>query len=159
MIKIGHSYDIHKIKQNRKLFLGGLKLQENFGLDGHSDADVLLHAITEALIGAMGLGDIGTFFPDTDMQYKDRESAYFLQEIKKKLDELCFEIINIDSTIYLEEPNLKKYKETIKENIARILQIDGSKINVKATRGEGLGFIGRQEGIAAEAVCLIEKRN
>lgn len=156
--RIGHSYDIHRLEENRKLILGGIEIPYQKGLLGHSDADCLLHAITEAIIGALGLGDLGTHFPDNDPKYKDMPSSYFLKEIKKLLETKNYEINNLDSTIYIEEPLIKPYIIEIKRNISSILGIDEERVNVKATRGEKIGCIGRQEGIAAEAVVLIEKR-
>lgn len=156
MFKIGHSKDVHRFAEGRKLILGGIEIPYKMGLLGHSDADCLLHAITEAIIGALGLGDIGTFFPDNDPKYKDISSSYFLKEAAKMLEMNNFEICNIDSTIYLEEPMIKPFSHLMKTNIANILKIDESLVNIKATRGEGLGYIGRKEGVAAEAVVLIQ---
>lgn len=155
MFKIGHSTDIHRLVQGRDLILGGVKIDHPYGLDGHSDADVLLHAITESIIGALGLGDIGTLFPDTDDKYLGIDSMILLQEVNKIMHDKGFKIVNIDATLYLEEPKIRPYGEVIVNNIAAGLQIDSEQVNVKATRGEKLGFIGRKEGIAAEAVVLI----
>lgn len=156
MFKIGHSKDVHRFVEGRKLILGGIEIPYKMGLLGHSDADCLLHAITEAIIGALGFGDIGTFFPDNDPKYKDISSRYFLEEAAKMLEMNNFAICNIDSTIYLEEPMIKPFSHLMKTNIANILKIDESLVNIKATRGEGLGYIGRKEGVAAEAVVLIQ---
>jgi 2-C-methyl-D-erythritol 2,4-cyclodiphosphate synthase len=155
MYKIGHSKDTHRLVTNRKLILGGLEIPFEFGLLGHSDADVVLHVVAESIIGALGLGDLGTFFPDTDPQYKDRRSDYFVKTVVKMMVDLGYNVNNIDITIYLEKPILKDYKPLMKNNIAKLLQIDPSLVNVKATRGEGLGYVGRMEGISAEAVVLL----
>ncbi len=154
-IKIGHSYDVHRLEEGYNLILGGVKLEHDKGLVGHSDADVLLHAITESLIGAMGLGDIGTFFPDTDPTYKGVDSMKLLIAIKNIVDEKGFVISNIDSTVYLEQPKLRPVIDIMRENISKNINIDITCINIKATRGEKLGFVGREEGIAAESVVLL----
>lgn len=156
MIKIGQGIDIHKLVEGRDLVLGTIKIDYEYGLLGVSDADCLTHAIVDALIGAMGLGDIGKFFPDTDMKYKDISSSFFLKEIKKVLDDNNYKIINIDSTIVLEKPIIKDYIEPMRKSIASYLDIDYKLINIKATRGEGLGFVGKGEGICALANVLIE---
>ena len=155
MFKIGHSYDIHRLEKREELILGGVKINSSFGTVGHSDADVLLHVIIEAMIGAMGKGDIGTLFPDTDDQYKGISSMLLLKETKKILKKKGFKINNIDATIYLEAPKLRLLIDEMRNNISSCLEIDVEMINVKATTGERLGFIGRSEGIAAEAVILI----
>ena len=154
-IKIGHSYDVHRLEEGYNLIWGGVKLEHDKGLVGHSDADVLLHAITESLIGAMGLGDIGTFFPDTDPTYKGVDSMKLLIAIKNIVDEKGFVISNIDSTVYLEQPKLRPVIDIMRENISKNINIDITCINIKATRGEKLGFVGREEGIAAESVVLL----
>lgn len=159
MIKVGHSFDIHKLVRNRKLYLGGILLPYNKGLLGHSDADCLLHAITEAIIGALGKGDIGEFFPDSDPLYKGKESRFFLDAINNLLKEEGYKIVNIDAIIYAEKPNLSKYKKIIGNNIASILGIDNHLVNIKATTLEKMGHIGRGKALASEAVVLIEKIN
>lgn len=155
VIRIGHSKDTHRLVENRKLVLGGITIPFHLGLLGHSDADVVYHAVCESIIGALGLGDIGTLFPDNDMKYKDIASSYFMEEVYKILDRSGYIINNLDITIYLEKPILKDYKALMEQNIASLLHTDVNKVNVKATRGEGLGYIGRMEGISAEAICTI----
>lgn len=153
--KIGHSKDTHKLVEGRKLILGGVNIPFQLGLLGHSDADVVYHAIVESIIGALGKGDIGKLFPDTDFKYKDISSSYFMEEVYKIMDNEGYKISNLDVTIYIEKPILKDYKPIMEENIAKLLRTDISNVNIKATRGEGLGFIGRMEGISAEAVCML----
>ncbi len=155
--KIGHSYDIHQITKERKLILGGVEIPVDFGLLGHSDADVLLHAISEAILGALGLGDLGTFFPDTDQEYLNMDSQKILLFSKEKLAEKKYHIENIDASIYAEVPKLKPYITKMKENIARILKIDSKRINLKAGTNEKMDAIGQQKAIAAEAVCLVKR--
>lgn len=153
--RIGQSTDIHQIEPGDYLVLGGIRLESDKKCIAHSDGDILVHVIIEALIGAMGLGDIGTFFPDNDIKNKDRSSIEMLLEIKELLIENQYEIENIDTLIILEKPKLINHIEKIRNNLANHLQIEVNKINVKATRGEKLGFIGREEGIMAQAVALI----
>lgn len=157
--KIGHSKDTHRLVEGRKLILGGVDVPFHLGLLGHSDADVVYHAIVESIIGAMGFGDIGKLFPDTDMKYKDISSSYFMEEIYKIMVKEGYEINNLDVTIYIEKPILKDYKPIMEKNISMLLHVDESKINVKATRGEGLGYIGNMEGISSEAVCMLIKKH
>lgn len=159
MIKIGHSYDVHRLVAERKLILGGLEIEHTKGLLGHSDADVLLHAITEAIIGALALGDIGTLFPDTDPKYKGIDSMLLLTEVIKLMKEKNYRIGNIDATLYLEQPKMRPHIDSMRQNIASNIEISIEQINLKATRGERLGFIGREEGIAAEAVVLLLKND
>lgn len=156
--RIGHAYDIHRLENNRKLILGGIEIDYPKGLLGHSDADCLLHAITEAIIGALGLGDLGTHFSDSDPQYKDKPSSYFVSEARKMLQANNYFFVNLDATVFIEEPMLRPYILAMKKNIATLLNVDESQINIKATRGEKIGCIGRSEGIAAEAVVLIAKK-
>lgn len=156
MLRIGHSYDIHRLEKNRKLILGGIEIKHHLGLQGHSDADVLLHAICESLIGAMNLGDIGTLFPDTDPKYKSIDSMILLKNVINILNEKKYSINNIDATLYMEVPKMRPHIDDIRRNISENICIDINCINIKATTGEKLGFIGRQEGIAAECVCLID---
>ena len=158
MFRIGHSKDTHRFVEGRPLILGGVKIDYKYGLLGHSDADVVLHAVAESLIGALGLGDLGTHFPDNDPSFKNKESSFFVSEALKMVNVHHYNICNIDITVYLEEPHLKDYKPLMKENIARLLNVTSNKVNVKATRGEGLGFIGRKEGICSEAIVLLEKQ-
>ncbi|MGB9682119.1 MAG: 2-C-methyl-D-erythritol 2,4-cyclodiphosphate synthase [bacterium] len=153
-MRIGLGYDIHPIKEGRKLFLGGVEIPSRFGLIGHSDADVLLHAISDAILGAAGLSDIGFFFPNTSA-YKDISSCVILEEVRKKIEKR-YRIVNIDSVVIAEEPRLNPYIEKMKEKISRILEITSDSIGIKATTSEGLGSIGRKEGIAAIAVVLLE---
>jgi len=158
-IKIGHSYDVHQLVENRNLILGGIDLQYKKGLLGHSDADVLLHAITESIIGALGKGDIGTLFPDTDDRFKNIDSMLMLNEVLKIMENDGYKINNIDATVYLENPKLNPHINNIVDNITRKSIITKEQINIKATRGEEMGFIGRGEGIAAEAIVLISNND
>lgn len=155
---IGHSLDFHPLVPNRDLILGGIKFDYPKGLKGHSDADVVYHAVTEAIIGALNLGDIGTLFPDTDQQYKDIDSSYFLKYMKKVLEEKKYQINNIDVIIYLENPNLKNYKRQMAKNISKHLEISENIVNVKATTMEKQGVIGTENGIASEAIVLLKNR-
>lgn len=154
---IGHSLDFHPLVKGRDLILGGIKFDFPLGLQGHSDADVVYHAVTEAIIGALNLGDIGTLFPDNDMKYKDIDSSYFLKYMKKTLEEKEYQINNIDVIIYLEKPNLKNYKREMAKNISKHLGISDSIVNVKATTMEKKGVIGNGEGISSEAIVLLKK--
>ena len=157
MFRIGQSSDIHQLVSGRDLILGGVKIPYEKGLLGHSDADCLLHAIIEAIIGAMGLGDIGKHFPDTDEKYAGISSLILLEKTYDLLVENGYHIVNVDALILTEEPKMAPHINKMCENIANKLHCDVSQINVKATRGEGLGFIGRKEGILSQAVVLIEK--
>lgn len=154
---IGHSLDFHPLVENRRLILGGIEFDYPKGLKGHSDADVVYHAVTEAIIGALNLGDIGTLFPDTDQQYKDIDSSYFLKYMKEILKEKAYQINNIDVIIYLEKPNLKNYKREMAKNISHHLDISADIVNVKATTMEKQGVIGNEMGIASEAIVLLKK--
>ncbi|WP_041140258.1 2-C-methyl-D-erythritol 2,4-cyclodiphosphate synthase [Beduini massiliensis] len=155
MIRIGQSIDIHQLVEGRKLILGGVEIDHEKGLKGHSDADVLLHAIAESIIGALGLGDIGKHFPDTDPQYKGISSMILLEHVFRLMDHEGYKIGNIDSIILAEAPKMAPHINAMRENIARVLHTDISNINVKATRGEKMGFVGRKEGIMSQAVCLL----
>jgi 2-C-methyl-D-erythritol 2,4-cyclodiphosphate synthase len=157
-MRIGQGYDVHKLTENRDLILGGVKIPHTTGLLGHSDADVLLHAIMDALLGAGALGDIGKHFPDTDLKYKGADSLMLLKEVVKILDNNEYKIINIDSTVIAQAPKLKDYIPKMRENIAKACGVDESFISVKATTEEHLGFTGRKEGISAQAVCLIDNK-
>ena len=157
MIRIGSGYDVHKLVPNKKLILGGTEIPYYLGLLGHSDADVLVHAIMDALLGAAALGDIGKHFPDSNPQYKEISSIKLLNEVFCLLQEQGYGIINIDTTIVAQKPKLAAYIDDMRQNIASTLNIELSQINVKATTEEGLGFTGQREGIAAYAVCLIDK--
>lgn len=156
-IRIGHSYDVHRLVPERDLILGGEKIEFELGLLGHSDADVLLHAIIESIIGAMAMGDIGKFFPDTDAKYAGADSIILLAKTIEIMEENDYRIGNIDATIFLEQPKMRPHIDKMRENIAKTCKIDINQINVKATRGEKMGFVGRMEGIAAESVVLLEK--
>jgi len=156
MYRIGYSHDTHRLVANRKLYLGGVEISYVKGLLGHSDADVVLHVVAECIIGALGLGDLGTLFPDTDPKYKDVNSSVFVREAIKLASVAGYIVSNIDITVFLEEPHLKDYKEAMKKNISLLLNVNEKNVNIKATRGEGLGFIGRMEGISASAVVLLE---
>lgn len=156
-IRIGHSKDVHRLASGETLFLGGVQLEHELGLVGHSDADVLLHAITESIIGAMGLGDIGHFFPDTDPKFKGADSKLLLAHVIEVMKSEGYQIINIDSTIFAERPKIYPHIAKMREVIADVCEIEVSDINIKATRGEKMGFIGREEGMGAEAVVLICK--
>ncbi len=155
-MRIGTGYDVHRLVEDRALILGGVVIPYEKGLLGHSDADVLLHAIMDALLGAAALGDIGKHFPDNDEHYKGISSMALLKEVKKLLDEELFIVENIDSTVIAQRPKLAPYLQEMRENIAGALGIDVSQVNVKATTEEGLGFTGTGEGIASQAVCLLE---
>ncbi len=158
MYRIGEGYDVHKLVQGRELILGGVKIPYEKGLLGHSDADVLLHAVMDALLGSMALGDIGKFFPDTDEKYKGANSLKLLTEVKKILvsENTNLKICNIDATIMCERPKLRPYIDEMRKNIAACLDIEVEKVSVKATTEEGLGFTGSGEGIATRAIVLIE---
>ncbi len=155
MIRIGHGYDVHRLKEGRDLIIGGVKIEYALGLDGHSDADVLLHAIMDSLLGAAGLGDIGDLFPDTDERYKGISSLKLLSEVCKLINNKGYKINNIDATLIMQAPKVKKYINAMKDNISLVCKVDSSFINIKATTEEGLGFSGRNEGIAAHSVCTL----
>ena len=157
MMRIGHGYDVHKFAENRKLILGAVEIPYELGLLGHSDADVLLHAIMDALLGACALGDIGKHFPDTDERYKGADSLKLLCEVYKKINSLGYEIGNIDATVIAQAPKLLPHIEKMRENIAKACNTDIENVNVKATTEEKLGFTGRKEGIASHAVCIVVK--
>ena len=155
MIRIGQGYDVHRLVAGKPLIIGGVTIEYPYGLDGHSDADVLLHAITDAIFGSLALGDIGKHFPDTDDRYLGADSMLLLAEAGRILKSHGFSVVNIDSTIIAEKPKMAPYIDTMRENIARALGIDASMVSVKAKTEEKLGFTGRLEGIAAQAVCLV----
>ncbi len=155
-MRIGHGYDVHKFAENRKLILGGVDVPFERGLLGHSDADVLLHAIMDALLGAAALGDIGKLFPDTDNRFKGADSALLLKEVCRVLEQNNYRIVNIDSTVIAQKPKLRGFIDEMRQNIANACNIDISCVSVKATTEEKLGFTGRLEGISAHAVCLID---
>lgn len=155
-MRIGMGYDVHKLVENRKLILGGVEIPYEKGLLGHSDADVLLHAIMDALLGAAALGDIGKHFPDTDPQFKGADSMQLLKHVKKLLEDKLYVIENIDATIIAQRPKLAPYIPEMKVRIAKALEIEEDRVNVKATTEEGLGFTGDGSGISSQAICLLE---
>ena len=157
-MRVGTGYDVHKLVEGRDLILGGVKVPYEKGLLGHSDADVLLHAITDAILGAAALGDIGKHFPDTDPQYKGISSMVLLEHCYQLMDKEGYEINNLDSIIMCEAPKMAPHIQKMRENVASKLHCDISQINIKATRGEKLGFVGRQEGMVAQAVVLLRKK-
>ena len=154
-MRIGMGYDVHKLVEGRDLIIGGVNIPYEKGLLGHSDADVLLHAISDALLGAAALGDIGKHFPDTDPKYKGADSLVLLQEVGRLLENECYIIENIDATIIAQAPKMRPHIDTMRQNIADALSIDISQVNVKATTEEGLGFTGSGEGISSQAICLL----
>lgn len=156
-MRIGHGYDVHRLVQGRDLILGGVKIEHKTGLDGYSDADVLLHAVSDALLGAAGLGDIGRHFPDTDPRYKGADSLKLLAIVGEKVLAAGYRISNIDVTLIAQKPKVKGYIHQMEENIAGALNVAASRVNVKATTEEHLGFTGREEGMACHAVCLLEE--
>lgn len=158
MIRVGNGYDVHKLAKNRRLILGGVEIPHETGLLGHSDADVLLHSISDALLGAAALGDIGCLFPDSDEKYKDVDSLLLLSEVVRELESKGWEIVNIDAIIVAQAPKLRPYIDAMRANVARACKIDISCVSIKATTEEGLGFTGSREGISSYSVCLIEKK-
>lgn len=154
-MRIGHGYDVHKLVEGRKLIVGGVDIPYEFGLLGHSDADVLLHAISDAILGAAALGDIGGMFPDTDEKWKGADSLVLLEAVVKRVNDEGYVIENIDSTLIAQQPKMKPYILSMRENIANVCGIDVSQVSVKATTEEQLGFTGRKEGISAHAVVLL----
>lgn len=157
MIRVGYGYDVHKLVEGRKLILGGVDVPHTVGLLGHSDADVLLHSISDAILGAAAMGDIGCLFPDNDEKYKGADSLVLLSEVVKAVSKEGWHIVNIDSTVMAQAPKLRPYIDEMRKNIASACQIDVSCVSVKATTEEGLGFTGHKEGMSASAVCLIER--
>ncbi len=155
-MRIGNGYDVHRFAENRDLYLGGVKIPYELGLLGHSDADVLLHAVMDALLGAAALGDIGKLFPDTDERFKGADSLKLLEKVRNVLGENGYKIVNIDSIVIAQKPKLAPFTWQMRKNIAEACQIDISQVSVKATTEEKLGFTGRLEGISSHAVCLIE---
>jgi len=155
-MRVGQGYDVHRLVNGRKLILGGVEIEHSLGLLGHSDADVLLHAISDALLGAAALGDIGKHFPDTDERYRGIDSTKLLAHVGALLREKGYNIINIDSTILAQAPKLASHILAMRKNIAKALEIDVDMVSVKATTEEKLGFTGTREGIAAQAICLID---
>ena len=157
MLRIGNGYDVHRLVEGRKLILGGVEIPHTKGVLGHSDGDVLLHAITDAIIGALGLGDIGLHFPDNDENLKGIDSSILLKKIDKMMKDKKYEIVNIDSVIVMQKPKLRPYIDEIERNIAKILNIDSELVNVKAKTEEKLGFTGDESGVKSYCVVLLEK--
>ena len=156
-MRIGHGYDVHRLVEGRALILGGVKIDYGKGLLGHSDADVLLHAVSDALLGAAGLGDIGRHFPDTDPKYKGADSLMLLREVNLKISEKGYRVGNIDVTMIAQKPKLKDFIPQMEENIAAAVGVTADRVNVKATTEEKLGFTGTGEGMSCHAVCLLEE--
>lgn len=154
----GIGYDCHRLVPGRKLILGGIEIPHEHGLDGHSDADVLVHAIIDALLGGAGLGDIGEHFPDTDESHRDADSLVLLETVVTSVIATGLEIVNVDSTIIMERPKISPYKQAIRESLARALGLAPARVNIKGTTGEGMGFVGRAEGVAALAVAGLRSR-
>jgi len=157
MYRIGNGYDVHRLVEGRKLILGGVEIPHDKGLDGHSDADALCHALCDALLGAVGAGDLGHHFPDTDPQWKDISSLILLEKVGEVVQEKGYKVVNTDATIVAQNPKLAPYIREMKTNIAKTLGIDPGQVNVKATTTEKLGFPGREEGLACDAVAMVEK--
>ena len=156
-MRIGHGYDVHKLVEGRDLILGGVKIPHEVGLLGHSDADVLLHAVSDALLGAAGLGDIGKHFPDTDPRYKGADSLKLLQIVGEKVAEAGYRVSNIDVTMIAQRPKLRPHIAQMEQNIALALNLETARVNVKATTEERLGFTGEELGMACHAVCLLDE--
>ncbi len=156
-MRIGQGYDIHPLKQGRRLILGGIVIPHTHGLDGHSDADALVHAVCDALLGAMGEGDLGKRYPSSNPQFKDLSSLTMLQDINEMLTQKGYYLVNLDTVILAQSPKLGSYLEQMSDCMAKVLRIENSQVNVKVKSGEGIGMIGRQEGIATQAVCLIDQ--
>lgn len=154
-MRVGLGYDVHKLVEDRKLILGGVDIPHTLGLLGHSDADVLVHAIMDALLGAAAMGDIGKHFPDTDPEYKGADSMKLMEHVRELIEEKGYVVENIDATIIAQKPKLRPYIDEMEKNIAKVLRIERDQINVKATTEERLGFTGREEGIAAQAICSL----
>jgi 2-C-methyl-D-erythritol 2,4-cyclodiphosphate synthase len=158
MFRIGQGFDVHQLVEGRPLIIGGVRIPYEKGLLGHSDADVLLHAVADACLGAIGAGDIGKHFPDTDDRYKDADSALLLKQVWELVKQQGYELVNLDCTIIAQKPKMALHIEQMKENIANLLEGEPSQVNVKATTTEKLGFTGREEGIVAQAVVLLQKK-
>ena len=155
--RIGHGYDVHRLEEGKKFIIGGIEIDHSKGAIGHSDADVVIHVICDALLGAMSLGDIGSHFPDTDNKYKGIDSKILLGDVINIMKKNKYDIVNIDVTILLQKPKLRDHIDTMRKTIAEITGSEVSSISVKATTTEGLGFVGREEGVAAHCVCLLKK--
>ncbi len=158
-IRIGQGYDIHPLREGRALILGGVTIPHSRGLDGHSDADALTHAVCDALLGAMGEGDLGTRYPASNPAYKDLSSLLMLENVVQALAEKKYCLVNLDTVICAQAPKLAPYMKSMQESLARVLQVESHKVNIKIKSGEGIGMIGREEGIAVLAVCLIQSLN
>lgn len=159
MFRIGYGYDVHEFDENRLLIIGGLEIEHTKGLKGHSDADVLLHAITDAILGAASLGDIGKLFPDTEQAYKDADSKILLKEAYQQVLKKGYQLGNVDATIIAERPKFRPHIDNMREKIASIFEVSIEEVNVKATTNEKLGFLGREEGIQAQAVVLLTNKD
>jgi len=157
-MRVGIGFDVHPFTEESPLYLGGIKIESDFGLQGHSDADVLIHALIDALLGAMGKGDIGELFPDSDQKYKNIRSSKLLDTVVEIMFNNNYTLINADLILLAEKPKIKRYKNKIAKNVSELLKVDTTQINIKATTTEGLGFIGRVEGIGAQAVVLLENK-
>ncbi len=155
-MRVGMGYDVHRLAEDRKLIIGGVEIPHDLGLLGHSDADVLVHAVMDALLGAAGLGDIGKHFPDTDDRYKGISSIILLEKVSELLEKEMYVISNIDATIIAQKPKMRPYIDDMEKNIADALKIDISRVNIKATTEEGLGFTGTEQGISSQAICLLQ---
>lgn len=158
MIRIGQSTDIHQLVKGRKLILGGVEIEHEMGLLGHSDADALLHAIAESILGALALGDLGKHFPDTDERYKDMNSLWMLRQVYKIMEEKGYAIGNLDAMIMIERPKMAPHIPAMRKHVAEALCCDMEQVSIKATRGEKLGFVGREEGVKAQCVVLLHKK-
>ena len=155
--RIGHGYDVHKLEDGKKFVIGGIEIEHYKGAVGHSDADVVIHVICDALLGALSLGDIGKHFPDTDNKYKGIDSKILLKKVMKLVKEEKYQISNVDVTILLQKPKLRNYIDSMRDTLSNIMEINKSQISVKATTTEGLGFVGREEGVAAHCVCILKQ--
>jgi 2-C-methyl-D-erythritol 2,4-cyclodiphosphate synthase len=155
-MRVGQGYDIHPLREGRPLILGGITIPHSQGLDGHSDADALTHAVCDAILGALGEGDIGTHYPSSNQEYKNLSSLVMLQGVAQTLEEKGFRLVNLDTVILAQAPKLAPYMKAMQESLARVLKVAPSQVNVKVKSGEGIGMIGRAEGIATLAICLIE---
>ena len=153
----GHGYDVHKLEEGKKFIIGGIEIDHDKGAVGHSDADVVIHVICDALLGALSLGDIGKHFPDTDNKYKGIDSKILLQKVMQLVKEEKYQISNVDVTILLQKPKLRNYIDSMRDTLSNIMEINKSQISVKATTTEGLGFVGREEGVAAHCVCILKQ--
>lgn len=158
MFRIGQSSDIHQLVENRKLILGGVEIPHEKGLLGHSDADALLHAIAESILGALALGDLGKHFPDTSDEFKDMNSLWMLKEVYKMMDQHGYEIQNLDALIMIEKPKMAPHILKMRENVANALHCDLTQVSIKATRGEKLGFVGKEEGVQAQCIVLLKRK-